>query len=161
MSDFGHAYDPDAEPSSGYTLLPPGDYTMEIVETDYGPNNAGTGTILKCKAQVVGGEYDGKPYYINFNLEHEKPVTQEIGQRDFAALRRATGVLRPQNTADLHFKAFDVTVGITKRKDNGEDQNAIKRYHFDKADNDNTRPPPAARPTPAPAAAQKPSPWRK
>lgn len=163
MAAIGGTYDPDAKPSAGYTPMPAGDYTLEIVESDYTANNAGNGMVLKLKTQVVGGEYDGRPFFINLSLEHEKPNVQEIAQRDFAALRRAVGVLNPEDTEELHFKSFPVKIGIKKRKDNGEMENNVKEYVFDKvADappaNDNPRPPAAARPA---AAAGKARPWSK
>lgn len=133
MASIGGNYNPDAEPSSGYTPLPAGEYQMEIVESDYVATSKGTGMILKCKAQIVGGEYADRPFYINYNLEHQDDQTQEIGQRDFAGLRRATGVLSPSDTSELHFKPFRVKIGIKARKDTGELENVIKEYLFDDA----------------------------
>lgn len=121
------SYNPDAEPSSGYTPLPAGEYQMEIVESDYVPTAKGTGMILKCKAQIVGGEYEGRPFYINYDLEHRARTKQERGQRDFAGLRRATGVLNPEDSEELHFKTFGVKIGV--REDTGA--NIIRRYLFD------------------------------
>lgn len=164
MAAIGGTYDPDAKPSAGYTPMPAGDYTLEIVESDYTANNAGNGMVMKLKSQVVGGEFDGRPYFINLSLEHEKGQVQEIAQRDFAALRRAIGVLNPEDTEELHFKSFPVKMGIKRRKDNGEMENNIKEYVFDRpadtpAANDNPRQAAAAKP--AAAAAGKSRPWDK
>lgn len=112
MANIGYAYNANAVPSSGYTPLPAGEYEMEIVETDYDVNAKGTGMVLKCRAQIVGGDYDGRPFYINYNLEHADPQTMEIGQRDFAGLRRATGVLSPNDTSELHHHAFRARVDV-------------------------------------------------
>lgn len=117
-----------AASSAGYTPLPVGEYEMEIVESDYDINRAGDGMVLKCKAQVVGGEYDGRPFYLNYDLENADPQTEKIGQRDFAALRRATGVLQPEESHELHFKRFGVKIGIKNRKDTGEPENVVRRY---------------------------------
>lgn len=87
--------------------------------------------ILKCKAQILGGEFDLRPFYINYTLEHSDPQAQEIGQREFAGLRRATGILAPEWSANLHFKAFRVKIGVQAHKDTGEPQNCIKQYLFD------------------------------
>lgn len=168
MASIGGSYNPDAEPSSGYTPLPAGEYQLEIVESDYVATKDGHGMVLKCKAQIVGGEYEGRPFYINYNLESNKPgtgeITQEIGQREFAGLRRATGVLAPQDTEELHFKTFGVKIGIKARKDTGELENVIKQYLFDDAANDNTPPARQQRQEPAKVTsgtAQKSTPWRK
>lgn len=162
MASIGGSYNPDAEPSSGYTPLPAGDYQMEIVESDYVATAKGTGMILKCKAQIVGGEFEGRPFYINYNLENENEQAQEIGQRDFAGLRRATGVLAPQDTEELHFKTFGVTLGVKARKDTGEMENVVRKYLFDAGGapvsaNDNNRPVASAKP----AATVGKKPWSK
>lgn len=126
MANIGNSRNPDAEPSSGYTPLPAGEYQMEIVESDYAPTAKGTGMILKCKAQIVGGEYEGRPFYINYDLEHRARTKQERGQRNFAGLRRATGVLNPEDSEELHFKTFCVKIGV--REDAGA--NVIRQYLF-------------------------------
>jgi hypothetical protein len=165
LASIGGSYNPDAEPSSGYTPMPAGEYTLEIVESEYKATSKGTGMILSCKAQVVGGEYDGRPFYINYNLENQNETAQEIGQRDFAGLRRATGVLAPEDSEELHFKQFSVKIGVKARKDTGEMENNIKEYLFDRDDsaaNDNA--PPArqqAAPSKAAAPTQRSKPWSK
>lgn len=116
-------------PSSAYQPLPTCEYTLEIVESEYVPNANGDGMVLNCKTQVMEGKHTGRPFYINYSLEHADPQAQEIGQRDFAALRRATGVLNPQDTEELHFKAFRVKIGVQERTG----ANVIKEYLFDDA----------------------------
>lgn len=110
--------------------LPAGEYQMEIVESDYAANSKGTGMLLKLKAQIVGGEYDQRPYFINMSLEHENAQAQEIGQRDFAGLRRATGVLNPNDTVELHRRVFSVKIGVHQSSTTGGLKNAILQYVF-------------------------------
>src|SRR5690606_8213002 len=98
---------------------------------DVGPTKSGSGTILKTKAQVVGGPFAGRLMFLNYNLENDNPTAQEIGQRDFAALRRAIGVHRVVDSEQLHFKPFHVTIGVRTSKATGEPGNVIKRYHFE------------------------------
>lgn len=165
MAAIGGTYDPDAKPSEGYGLRKPGEYVLEIVESSYDANSAGTGMNMKLKAQFVGGEYDRGNYYINLSLEHQDAETQARAQRDFAALRRSIGVLNPKDTEELHFKQFPVKIGVYKSKKTGEDNNSIN-FLFDKlADtppaNDNPRQPAAAAAKPAAAAAGKSRPWDK
>lgn len=130
-TDFQRAYNPDAEPSSGYTPLPVDEYELEIVESDYVATQSGNGMILKCKAQIVGGEYEGRPFYINYNLENMDPAKQEIGQRDFAGLRRATGVLAPEWSDDLAFRLFRVVIGQRRAQQTGLMENYISQYVWD------------------------------
>lgn len=113
-------------------VLPPNDYDLELCEADYGPNSKGTGSVLRCLAQVTKGPHAGRPYYLCYTLEHENPTAVEIGQRNFAALRRATGVHHPDTTDDLCWIPFRATIGIRKRKDTGQIENVIKQYHFER-----------------------------
>lgn len=129
-----------ADPS----VLPADDYDLELCEADYGPNSKGTGSVLRCLAQVTKGPHAGRTYFLNYTLEHENQTAQEIGQRDFAALRRATGVLNPDTTDDLCWVPFRATIGIRKRKDTGEDENVIKQYHFGRDEQVNVRQPRSA-----------------
>lgn len=143
MAQLGGSYNPDANPSSGsFDPLPANDYNLEVVESDYTANAKGNGMLLKTTMQVIGGEYADRKIFHNFNLEHENEKAQDIAQREFAALRRAVGVLNPQDSEELHFKAFKAKIGIEKRKDTGELQNRIKQFYFDDGQapaNDNQR----------------------
>ncbi len=113
-------------------LLPSETYTLEIVESEYVPTCDGLGMVLKCKAQVVSGPYEGRPYWLNYCLEHQSDERMEAGQRAFAGLRRATGVLSPNFSTDLHFKPFDVRVWTCVNKKTGDLQNVIRQYLFDR-----------------------------
>lgn len=88
--------------------------TLEIVESTYEPTPCGKGMQLRCLTQTVRGADEGSLAYFNFMLEHEDTERQQRGQRDFAALRRATGVLNPQDSEELHFKPFRARIGTQK-----------------------------------------------
>ncbi|MBA4223365.1 MAG: hypothetical protein C0458_21765 [Methylobacterium sp.] len=85
--------------------------TLEIVESTYGPTPCGKGMQLRCLTQEVGGAFEGRLAHLDFILEHADKHVQEHGQRSFAALRRATGVLNPEDSSELHFKAFRIASG--------------------------------------------------
>lgn len=126
----GRSWYPEAISAEGYTPLPAGDYTLEIVESEYVPTCDGLGMVLRCKAQVVGGPYEGRPYWLNYCLEHQNDERMEAGQRAFAGLRRATGVLSPNFSTDLHFKPFRVKIGVQERPG----ANVIVQYLFEPDD---------------------------
>lgn len=129
-------------------LLPSETYTLEIVESEYVPTCDGLGMVLRCKAQVLGGPYEGRPYYLNYCLEHQNDERMEMGQRAFAGLRRATGVLAPDWSTDLHFKPFRVKIGV--REDTGA--NRILQYVFEREDDE---------PAPKPRTKVKRTDWRR
>jgi hypothetical protein len=76
---------------------------------------------------VVGGEYEDRPFYINYTLEHRVRDQQEIGQHDFAGLRSATSVLAPDDSEKLHFIPFRVKIGVHRTIG----ANINKEYLFD------------------------------
>jgi len=86
-------------------------HTIEIVESTYEPTPDGQGMVLKTKSQVVQDKWPSPFVYLNYTLEHRDPKKQQAGQRAFAALRRATGVLNPQDSEELHYKAFTWPLG--------------------------------------------------
>lgn len=83
--------------------------TLQIVESGYVPNKDGTGMVLLCKAQTIGARR-AQDLALRFELENANEKVQAIGQRDFAALRRATDVLAPTDSAELHSRPFKAIV---------------------------------------------------
>lgn len=83
--------------------------TLEIVESAYVPNDDGTGMVLLCKAQTIEGRQRHE-LALRFELENANEKVQAIGQRDFAALRRATDILAPNDPAELHSHPFKAMV---------------------------------------------------
>ena len=101
--------------------------TLEIVEADYVANRDGTGMVLLLRAQFIDVEFNPHAALVTaeMNLEHVDPTKREQGQRDFAALRWATGVLNPQDTSELLFKPFRAEVACLGKR------LVISRYIFD------------------------------
>lgn len=85
--------------------------TLEIVESTYIATEDDKGLRLRCLTQEVGGPNAGRQAYLDFVLEHADEQTQQAGQRAFAALRRATGVLNPQDSEELHYRPFTWPLG--------------------------------------------------
>lgn len=84
-------------------LLPVDEYEMEIVDGTYEKG------VLHLTASVTEGPH--KDTHVPYGLVMEGPGS-EAGQREFAALRRATGVLNPSDTSELHHKPFRARVDV-------------------------------------------------
>lgn len=87
--------------------LPVGWQTLEIASSDYRPNTAGDGMILRL--DCVGT--DGARHMVALPLESDDAATQQAGQAAFAALRSAIGVMDPDDTEQLHFRPFEIHTG--------------------------------------------------
>lgn len=147
-----------------YSNLPAGIYKVEVEAADVGPSSSGKGTVLKVTVRVIEpAQYEGRKIFGNYNLEHEKAQAQEIGQKQFAALCRAIGLTEVDDTEDLMFRAFTVSIGLGKdskeKNDDGTPKYAakseIKRYWF--PDEGNV-PEPAVTEAPKPANDNRPAP---
>lgn len=87
--------------------LPIGWSGLEITSSDYVPAAAGDGMILRL--DCVGAE--GARHMIALPLENDDAEAQRAGQKAFAALRAAIGVLQPTDSGELHGLPFDIQAG--------------------------------------------------
>jgi hypothetical protein len=149
MASLEGEYDPDAAPAGNTDPFPEGEYEMELTESDVVPTKAGNGKLLKYTARVVSGDFESRLVWGQINLQNTNPQAQEIGQREFSALRHAVGVLAPNDTQDLHFRAFKAKVVVEPAKTvNGKDygpRNSIKRFIYEEDGNTSAPPPPATK----------------
>jgi len=111
--------------------------TTEIIET--GPENARVGNGLKYTANVLAPEeIKGRKYFGFINLEHKNSQAAEIGQREFACLRRACQIEEIEDSEQLHFISYTVRLGLGKpSKEKNADgtpkypaRMEVKRYFF-------------------------------
>jgi hypothetical protein len=121
-------FDAAQHESTGFDPLPPGLYTAIVESSEEKATKANNGKYLKLTLQVVDGEYKGRKIFSNINIENQNPTATAIGLAELADLCRATGVLRPKDSCELHNIPVTIKVAIEKRKDTGEEQNRIKKY---------------------------------
>jgi Protein of unknown function (DUF669) len=119
----------NVEPATGrFELLPIDDYLAVITESAMADNKKTKGKHLSLTWTIVEGDYKDRKVFTNLNLINENPDTVEIAQRDLSAICRATGVLHPKDSAELHDKPVVISVGIRKGSNGYEDSNIIKKY---------------------------------
>ena len=161
MASLTNAYDPNAEAQQDFAPLPAGEYLAQIVDSDMKPTSNNTGHYLELVYEVVDGPQKGRKLWARLNLDNPNGQTVEIANRQFAAVREATGVAQPRDSQELHYKPHvirvDFTPAGTKRR-NGtvtdRDSNEVKAWK--RLDGDA----PAAAPAAAAQAASA-APWAK
>ena len=117
------------EPATGkFELLPVDDYLAVISESAKVPNKKTVGEHISFTFTVVDGDYKDRKVFTNLNLINENPDTVEIAKRDLSAICRATGVLHPKDTAELHNIPVVISVGIRKGSNGYEDSNIIRKF---------------------------------
>lgn len=162
MARLTGMYNPDAEAQQDYAPLPSGEYLAQITDSDMKPTKNDSGEYLELEYTVLDGEFTGRKVWTRLNLVHKSDKVVEIANRQFAAIREATGVIKVDDSAQLHNRPHVIRVELipagTKQK-NGyvteRDNNEVRGWRA--ADGVAAAAPAAAVATPARSAA----PWKK
>lgn len=117
----------EVEPHAGFDPIPSGKYMLAVVNSELKPTAAGTGEFIELEINVIDGEYKGRKIWHRINWANPNQQAVKIGRAEMSALCRACNKLDAKDTIELHDIPFCGTVGIEKRKDNGEPANVIKK----------------------------------
>ena len=102
MSDLGfNPNEYEGSISTSFEPLPAGSYPVQIVETETKTTNAGNGTYLKTKFEVVDGEYKGRKFFQNFNLTNANETAERIGRQHIKAILDAIGKSSAKNSQEM------------------------------------------------------------
>lgn len=118
-------YDPD---QPDFNILPQGEYTVCVTESDICPTKAGNGTLCKLKLKIIAGDHKNRTLYDNINLKNPNEDATRIGKRQMDSLLYSTGILKPSDTSELHNKPVIAVIEVQKRKDTGGLSNSVKKY---------------------------------
>jgi len=110
MGNLTGKYDPTAEAQQELGKWPTGEYLVQIVDSDVKENKSGTGEFAEIVYEAIDGPMKGRKLWANLTLTHTNNTAQEIGQRQMASLREATGVTNPNDTQDFHYKPHVIRV---------------------------------------------------
>ena len=114
-------------PSQALDPIPAGWYIGHIVESELTENRNKDGAYINFQIEVLDGPYKGRKVFGRMNVYNKNPQAQEIAYRELSALCHATGVLRVEDTQQLHGRPFEVKVSV--RKDEGyEPSNDVKGF---------------------------------
>lgn len=116
------------EPAKAFDPVPAGEYTAAIIDSSMETNSKGTGEFLKLEFQILDGTHKGRKLYANLNLKNTNEEAVRIARAELSSICRATGILTPNDSVELHNLPMIIKVGMEKRKDTGEMQNRIKAY---------------------------------
>jgi hypothetical protein len=100
------------EPSTGFSPLPAGPYTAVITRSEMKTTHAGDGEMLQITSDVIEGPFAGRKIFDNLNLVNKSAQAVDIAQKTLSAICRAVGVLKPDDSAELHDRPLIVTVKI-------------------------------------------------
>ena len=140
------------EPSANFEPIPAGTYLAAITASEMKPTKNGNGSYLEFEFAVLEGDCKGRKLWARLNLDNPNATTVQIARSELSAICRATGVMTPKDSCELHNIPLTVVVKCKKRDDTGELTNEVKGYAKKEAA--------AGQPQQAPAANTTP-PWRR
>lgn len=155
--------------------VPPGEYMLQVDQTELIPTKDQTGMMLKAVLTVVSGEFEGRKIFPQFNVRNKSAQAQTIGIGELKALAIACGVdweIARTDTDSLLYKPFRANVGFEKQEINPSTglpyplRNCIMKYipagqAAPAAPTAAPKPMPAAGASARPAAPQAGLPWKK
>lgn len=110
-----------------FTAIPEGQYVVIAIATEMRPTKNGQGKYLQFTFEVVDGPMKGRKLWSRLNLENNNATAVDIAKRELGAICRAVGIIKPNDSAELHNKPILVTVGVELDERNREG-NTIKKY---------------------------------
>lgn len=117
------------EPAQEIGAVPPGEYSVQAIDSEMSPTRDGKGERLSFTYQIQEGEYKGRHIFDGFNMKNASEKAVEISMRQLTALCHAVGFtdLVPDSSM-LHGKPFIVKVGVRAAQGQYEAQNIVKAY---------------------------------
>ena len=116
------------EPTGKFTPIPVDDYLAIITDSEMKDTKKGDGKYLLLTYEVIEGEFKGRKIFETLNLVNSNQTAVEIAQRALSAVCRATGVLHPKDSSELHGKPLVISVSIRAGSNGFEDKNVIRGY---------------------------------
>ncbi len=115
-------------PSLPIEAIPSGRYVSEITNSELKPTKAGDGSYLELEFTVIDGEHRGRKVWDRLCLNHPTQKTVEIARANLSAICHAVGVMKPQDSRELHNIPLTITVKAKKDQDSDTIFNEVKGY---------------------------------
>ena len=130
MAQFSFDTNTVEKRENNYELLPAGWYTAQVTESEIVPLKSGLGQALKLTFEVLQDGYRNRKVWARLNVRHSgSPQAEKIAQEQLRELCDSIGIVRMQDTVELHNKPVQIKVKIRK-DDTGqyEDQNEVNGF---------------------------------
>ncbi len=118
----------NVEPANDFNPIPAGKYLAVITGSEIKPTKDGSGEYLELTFQILEGDYQNRLLWARLSLSHPKDIVSRIARSQLADICKAVGILKPNDSAELHNLPLLIDVRLQKRKDTGDIVNEIKKY---------------------------------
>jgi len=113
--------------SGDFEPIPAGNYQTVIIDSEFRTARRG-GRYLELKFRVNQGEHQGRLLWLRLILQHPNQMAVSIAQRQLAAIGKAVGKIRFDDTSVLHNLPLIVKVEIEPPRDGFEAGNIITGF---------------------------------
>lgn len=138
-------FNADEHQDEDFGVIPADRYVAVATASAMKPTKDGQGQYLEFTFEVIDGPYKGRKVWSRMNLINKNQTAVSIANRELANLCRAIGIIKPNDSSELHNKPIFVNVEVVPGQK--REQNEIKSFESINAQA------PAAAPAPAPFAA--------
>lgn len=118
----------EVEPAGDFSPIPAGKYLAVITGSEKKGTKAGNGTYIEFRFELIDGPYKGRQLWARLNLENPSKQAVQIARGELSALCRATGVMAPRDSLELHGIPIVVGVAVEPRSDSGQPTNVVRGY---------------------------------
>lgn len=92
------------------SVVPPGWYIMQIVDSKLVPTKTPGGARLNLQFKILQGDFAGRMVFQGYNVKNANPVAVNIAMEELAELSKAVGVPVWNDTEQLHGIPFNMKV---------------------------------------------------
>lgn len=113
LTPMGFSPETTEDMGDGFSIIPPGVYTVVIVNSEVQDTKAAGGKMLVLKYQVVEGAHTSQTLIDRLNIVNASEMAQKIGRSQLKNICDAIGFTGQLNNSEaLHGKPFSVKVEI-------------------------------------------------
>ena len=101
-----------------------------MVASQMKPTKDTTGQFLECEFTILEGEHKGRRIWTRLNLVNKNPQAVDIAERELAAICKAVGKPRPNDSVELHNIPMLLDIGYEPAKPATKDKPARKAENY-------------------------------
>lgn len=117
----------EVEPATEFEPIPPGTYLAVAVASESKRTKAGRGSYIEFTFELLEGAFKGRKLWSRFNTDNPSTEAVRIARAQLSALCRATGVLTPRDSCELH--GIPITIRVTQKVGpDGETRNEVRSF---------------------------------
>ncbi|MFM7165225.1 MAG: DUF669 domain-containing protein [Planctomycetaceae bacterium] len=116
------------EPSRDFEPLPAGKYVAVITESEMKETKSGLGRYLQLLLSIIEGPHRNRTLWVRLNIDNPSRKAKEIAEQQLAAICKALGISKPNDSAELHDLPMTIHVRCKKRPDTNEIVNEVNGF---------------------------------